>query len=249
MKHVLTLLIALAACPAFAASTVQITEHGDQRCVVSNATPSHAIGQFPNKGNPNRFRAQAQKVCFDATPKLTGQITRHVQNSGVSLTGILFRPGTADYYDETSPRGFSRDPASGWHLEGMGAADQLGMDKNHAHVDHRGLYHYHAVPETLTDALSGTQIGYAADGFAIHYSGDSARSSWQLKPGTRPTAPFGAYDGTFVEDWTFVPGSGNLDECNGALVDGQYVYFTTDTYPFFPRCFKGSVSPDFMGRR
>ncbi|MEL6690365.1 MAG: YHYH protein [Pseudomonadota bacterium] len=56
----------------------------------------------------------------------------------------------------------------------------------------------------------------------------------------------GAHDGTYEEDYEYVAGSGNLDECNGAMVNGQYMYFATDTYPFFPRCFTGTVSSDFM---
>jgi len=227
---------------------VSITLKGDQRCISSNGTPNHAIGRFPNSGNPNRFKAQTVDVCVDATPALTGRTVTRTNASGVSLTGILFRPGTADFYDASSPRGFSRDPSSGWRLEGMGAGDMLGMDQANAHVDHRGLYHYHAPADDLTDTLDGTLIGYAADGFAIHYAGDTAVPSWQLKPGTRPTAPKGRYDGTYEEDWAFVAGSGNLDECNGATVNGQYVYFATDTFPFFPRCFKGTVSRDFLGR-
>lgn len=248
MKPLILCLAVLSAPPVFAANQVSITLAGDQRCVTSNATPTHSIGQFPNSGNPNHFRAQKQTLCFDATPQRTGTLTENTQSSGVSLTGILFRPGTADYYDASSPRGFSRDPSSGWHLEGMGAADQLGMDQNHAHVDHRGLYHYHAAPETLTNALDGTMIGYAADGFPIHYAGTQAVSSWQLKSGTRATAPKGKHDGTFIQDWQYVANSGNLDQCNGAVIDGQYVYFATDTYPFFPRCFSGTVSRDFLKR-
>lgn len=124
----------------------------------------------------------------------------------------------------------------------------LGMDSNNAHVDHRGLYHYHAPAPALTTSLDGTLIGYAADGFPIHYVGDRAQPSWQLKTGTRPTAPKGRYDGTYEQDWKHVAGSGNLDECNGASVNGSYVYFATDSFPFFPRCFRGTVSADFLGR-
>jgi hypothetical protein len=130
----------------------------------------------------------------------------------------------------------------------MGAADKLGMDNNDAHVDERGLYHYHGVSSGLLEAAQGTLIGYAADGFPIHYAGSSVQSSYQLKSGTRPSGPGEAYDGTYVEDWEYVAGSGNLDECNGGIYQGEYVYFATDTYPFFPRCFKGSVSKDFLGR-
>lgn len=241
--------LAAASLGTAALAEAKITISGDTRCIASNGTPNHAIGQFPNRGNPNRFSAQSVKLCVDATPSLTGRIDDRARTSGVTLTGIPIRPGTADYYDASSPRGHSRDPSSGWNLEGMGAAETLGMDAQNAHVDNRGLYHYHGVSTALASSLPGTQIGYAADGFEIHYAGASARSSWTLKTGRRPTAPGGAYDGTYEEDWRYVAGSGNLDECNGAMVNGTYTYFATDTFPFFPRCFKGTVSRDFIGRR
>ena len=228
---------------------VDIRLEGDRLCVISNSSPNHDIGRFPNRGNPNSFSEQTTRVCVEAEPEDTGRITGNVQSSGISITGILFRPGTADFYDASSPRGFSRDPSSGWRLEGMGAADLLGMDAENAHVDHRGLYHYHGVSESLVGSQSGSLIGWAADGFEIHYVGDGAQSGWQLRDGTRGSAPYGAYDGTYEEDWVYVAGSGNLDECNAAVVNGTMTYFATDTYPFFPRCFHGSVSSDFMGRR
>ena len=55
-------------------------------------------------------------------------------------------------------------------------------------------------------------------------------------------------DGTYNEDYEYIAGSGNLDECNGAKSNGKYIYFATNRYPFFPRCFLGRVSKDFKGR-
>ncbi|MBS8227796.1 YHYH protein [Vannielia litorea] len=249
MKVIFTIAALALASPATAHSNkVSMEKRGDQLCFTSNGSPNHSIGSFPNRGNPHSFRAQTVRLCVDATPKDSGRITT-APTSGVTLTGIPIRPGTADYYDRSSPRGHSRDRSSGWNLEGMGAADMLGMDKAFAHVDERGLYHYHGVTKNgVLKASSGTLIGYAADGFEIHYGGKGARSSWRLKSGTRPSGPGGRYDGTYVEDWEFVPGSGNLDQCNGGKVNGRYVYFATQTFPFFPRCFRGTVSADFKGR-
>ena len=79
-----------------------------------------------------------------------------------------------------------------------------------------------------------------ADGFEIRNVGANARSSHMLLPGARATAPGGVHDGTYNEDWTFVSGAGNLDLCNGGLSDGDYKYFATETYPFFPRCLLGT---------
>ncbi|WP_412565093.1 hypothetical protein [Thalassobius sp. MITS945101] len=101
----------------------QITVSGDQRCILSNGTPDHSIGQFPTRGNPNRFKAQNLKVCVDATPERTSRTVTRTNASGITLTGIMLRPGTAEFYDASSRRGFSRNRASGWQVEGMGGAD------------------------------------------------------------------------------------------------------------------------------
>ena len=71
------------------------------------------------------------------------------------------------------------------------------------------------------------------------------KTSWQLKKGNRKNKPFGKYNGSFKEDYEFISGSGDLDECNGKIVDGAYRYFATNSFPFFPRCHWGDVSKDF----
>jgi len=83
------------------------------------------------------------------------------------------------------------------------------------------------------------QIGWSADGFPVYallgYSepkkAESAivelKSSFRLKDGNRPAGdagPGGKYDGTFVQDYEFVNGVGDLDECNGRR-------FSFDTSP------------------
>ena len=114
-----------------------------------------------------------------------------------------------------------------------------------------------------------THIGWASDGFPIlaRYGyatpGDSAsqvielKGSYKLKEGTRvalgsETPPPGNYDGTFVQDWEFESGSGDLDECNGrdediriAGQDFTYAYYLTHTYPFMPRCVWGTPDSSF----
>ena len=225
---------------------VKITTKGNETCITSNGTPTHSIGQFPNAGNPNSFRAQNIEYCFDSDPQKTNRKST-AATSGITVTGIPIRPNTADYFDASSPRGHSRDSSSGWNLDGMAPGNPLGLDNNNAHVDNRGLYHYHGMPAALININGDTLMGYAADGHEIHYAGSDAQSSWMLKSGTRNTAPGGAYDGTYKKDWEYIAGSGNLDECNGGLVNGEYVYFATDSYPFFPRCFWGDVSDDFNG--
>jgi hypothetical protein len=106
-----------------------------------------------------------------------------------------------------------------------------------------------------------TLIGWASDGFPIYarygYSDPSdAQSelksmtgSYQLVnpvPSDRPSVATYAL-GTFKQDWVYVEGSGDLDECNGRVgvtpefPEGIYHYFATDTYPYFQRCLTGAL--------
>ena len=129
--------------------------------------------------------------------------------------------------------------------DGKGAGAMLGLDQNNAHVDHRGLYHYHAMPTGLLKGNTSTLVGFAADGFEIHYVGSKAKSGYSLKPGNRSGGPGGRHDGTYLQDWQFTGGTGTLDQCNGGRLDGRFVYFVTDSYPYFPHCAWGEISRDF----
>ena len=128
----------------------------------------------------------------------------------------------------------------------MGSGRQLGLDWANAHVDERGAYHYHGKPPPVMKTRGGSQIGYAADGFEIHYV-SGTKSGYRLKQGNRPSGPGGRYDGSYVEDWEYVGGAGRLDRCNGGTLNGKYVYFVTDTFPFFPRCLWGARGSGFRG--
>jgi hypothetical protein len=231
--------------------SASITVNGNQRCIQSNGLPDHATGNFPNSGNPHQIKSQNIRYCFPLSPQAVypqrkASPRRQGGSIGVALNGITIRPGTADYYDSSSQRGHSRDRSSGWNLEGLGSRDLLGMDQNNAHVDKQGMYHYHGVADALVQSTKhhGTLLGYAADGFEIHYVPTQV-SSYQLKQGTRPSAPYGRYDGSYNQDWEYIAGSGSLDTCNGGVLNGQFVYFATETYPFFPRCLWGTASADF----
>ena len=54
-------------------------------------------------------------------------------------------------------------------------------------------------------------------------------------------------DGTFVSDWEFVEGLGDLDACNGTMINGTYAYLVTDTYPYVPRCLMGAFEEERHG--
>ncbi|MDP5220909.1 YHYH protein [Ruegeria sp. 2205SS24-7] len=221
---------------------------GDMTCILSNGAPDHDMGKFPNRANPNAFRPQQLTFCFPSEPSMADTVTEGLMTVGVSVTGVPIRPYTAGYYDPNGRRGFSHDPSSGWRQQAMHDPRSLGMDDQNGHVDRAGLYHYHGISSDLLASQGGSLIGYAPDGFEIRYSPSTAKSSWQLKAGARPNPPGGTFDGTFDQDFEYVADSGTLDECNGGQVEGTYTYFATDTYPYFPRCFKGVVNPHFMKR-
>jgi hypothetical protein len=81
------------------------------------------------------------------------------------------------------------------------------------------------------------------------------KPSYRVRQGARNGGPGGRFDGTFVQDWEFVAGSGDLDECNGRFgptpefPDGIYHYYLTDAFPFIPRQWAGTPDASFQRRR
>ncbi len=160
-------------------------------------------------------------------------------------------------------------PTGAYHYHGLptGLIARLLKERGDIHVD--------ASLRDANSSLGGTRprvprsmllIGYAADGFPIyaeygHKKSDDAssplaklRPSYHLKKGNRPTGakgPGGHYDGTFIQDYEFIKGSGDLDECNGRTgvtpeyPDGTYYFVVTDAYPFVPRFFRGTPDSSF----
>ena len=236
-----------------------------KRVFHANGIPNHTVALFPNSGNPHQIAAQDYRFAVSANPSVAKKPSPLIrQPFGIALNGVLFDPGTAEYYQ--------KDRSSEWNYEALSSGTRpLGLDENHAHVQPNGAYHYHGIPTALFKALkkndeSMTLLGWAADGFPIYgvYGHKVATdatsalrqltSSYQLKQGKRPSgsnSPGGAYDGSFTLDYKFVEGSGDLDECGGRygvtpeFPAGTYYYVLTDDYPFIPRMFRGTPDPSF----
>ena len=248
---------------------VEITIKDGFREITSNGIPNHATGAFPNRGNPNSIGPQQYHFRMPLEPKANERPTP-MRGSlfGVALNGIVFDPGTAEFWNN--------DRRAGWNYEALGGALNLGVDQNHAHVQPSGAYHYHGIPTGLSERLakSGEKraaksmllIGYAADGFPIYGPEAHAdandpssalkkmKSSYRLKSGTRPggnNGPGGKYDGSFTADFEYVKGAGDLDECNGRTgvtsqyPMGTYYYVLTDEFPFIPRFYRGTPDESF----
>lgn len=234
---------------------VRIEERDGYRYITANGIPVHTTGEFPNDGNPHTISAQNHTFRVTLAPEYTGAPTFVRPAFGVALNGVPFEPGTAEYWN--------RDRNSGWNYDALSGKINLGTDENNAHVQPTGSYHYHGLPTGLLSGQAMTLIGYAADGFPIYGQYGYAdpndassgivkpQSSYQLKTGQRPSGPGGSYDGTFVEDFEYVVGTGDLDECNGRFgvtpehPEGIYHYYVTEMFPFVPRCVMGTADASF----
>jgi len=152
-------------------------------------------------------------------------------------------------------------PNDPWLVDPLGSDSKFGADSNNAHTQPDGTYHYHGNPNAMFDDNPGASgspvIGFAADGFPIYgsYFLDSstnqvrkAVSGYSLKEGLRPgpdnSNPGGTYNGLYVDDYEFT-NSGDLDECNGMTVNGNYGYYVTDAYPWILACHSGTLDESF----
>ncbi|MCP4804200.1 MAG: YHYH protein [Proteobacteria bacterium] len=216
--------------------------------LTGNGVPSHAVGAFPNSGNPNTIAAQEHAFTLPEPSGRGGEIRR--SRAAVAINGVPLDPGTAEYWQD--------DRSSGWRYEALSGAIDLGLDCNHGHVQPDGAYHYHGVPEGLvSDAVEMQHVGWAADGYPLYarfgeVDGQvrALTTSYRLRSGTRSGGPGGAHDGTFVQDWEYVEGLGDLDRCNAFTgptpEHGVTTYYlVTDTFPFVPRCTVAEADESF----
>lgn len=241
---------------------------GAVRTLTGSGIPDHAVtgGQFATP-----MSTQVINVSTTLNPLVAATITP-TQVIGYALNSVKFDPGTAG---SCSSNATGTAPGAGcvaiagtdpWRLEAIGGAFLFGTDENNAHVQPDGAYHYHGMPEgIITRAAKGTGVvlvGWAADGFPIYgrygytVATDAAsgtkilKGSYQKKAtpdAGRPSVTIFPM-GTFTQDYNYVAGSGDLDECNGRtgvtpeFPNGIYHYYITETYPYIQRCVKGTAS-------
>ena len=248
-------------------SSVYFSEKSGSRFIKANGIPNHEVGKFPNRGNPHEIKEQKYNFEFKANP-VANRVSEPLHKAnidqyrgppnipfGVAVNGVVFDPGTAEFW--------KGDPDSGWNYCALGGAVRLGLDENHAHVQPSGTYHYHGMPVGLLNEIDfksdehSPLVGWAADGYPIYamygYSLKGSKkiikhiSSYRLKSGKRPVppdGPGGKYDGAFVQDYVYEKGIGTLDECNGCFTktpefpEGTYAYFLTEKWPVIPCAFR-----------
>ncbi|WP_081415530.1 YHYH protein [Aquimarina latercula] len=237
----------------------KVTVSKNKRIMVTNALPNHKTGDFPNSGNPNKIKAQEKTYSFPLNPIYTGKAV-WVREPGVALNGIKFEPGTAEVVECES--------GENYRVEALQDVIDLGLDFNHAHVQPTGAYHYHGTPiSIITDFDTGkdlVHIGFAHDGYPIYYSKSGIyKPSYKLLKGTRegedcsyenPMTRMdisigGHHDGTYGSDFEYVAGYGDLDECNGIIHNGNYIYLVTENFPYISRCLMGEFKEQKRSRR
>lgn len=238
-------------------ASIEVSVDGDVCKIVSNAVPNHdfnAEGRFITP-----LTEQDQNYQVPSNPSRNSQSTALSlrYDNAVFLNGVKLDLLAAGCFGVGNGKIGCFRMSSPYRYDPMAESAGFGADEHNAHTQPDGTYHYHGNPMAMFEQDKPTQaspvIGFAADGFPIFgsYIEDGhhlrkAKTSYRLKSGTRPGGPGGEYDGTFIDDWEYVPGLGDLDECNGMEQDGVYGYFVTDTYPHVLGCFSGTPDKSFM---
>lgn len=237
------------------------------REITINSVANHAVGEFPNDGNPNSISVHEMSFTIPLNPTIASSITPgQGYESAVLFSGVSIDPFTGEFFVGTDGH-MNRE----WNITTLTKAADLGLDCNNAHVQPTGKYHYHGTPSAYLRDLGadGTQmvkLGYAADGFPLYYKYgyddngviQSYKSGYVLKDGKREgdgvTAPDGFYNGTYFKDYIYDDTMSDLDACNGKWgktpeSDNEYYYLITDNFPSAPLCFSGIPSTDLSKRR
>lgn len=201
---------------------------GDALVVTSNAIPDYTYVET-SPGNP---RAQDYTFTIPATPTVAEGPTDVpvIGVAAVTLSGIpIFGPTEGTGGDVDSLPGIisecgSHNGPSGFHIHKIMTS---------ANTD--CLF----TPDEV--AAAPQLVGYAFDGFPIYTGADQYTSSWELTDETLfATDTWAAH--------TYVEGLGDLDRCNGLTdAEGNYAYYTTDTFPYVLGCYTGVVDLDAAG--
>lgn len=195
---------------------------GDSIVVNSNGIPDYTYIES-SPGTPD---AADLEFVIPATAEMASEATAVplLGPAAVSLTGLPI-------YGPTEGTG-------GDVLSLVGALSECG-----SHNGPTGFHIHIVLMSENTDCLftpaavaeSPQLVGYSFDGFPIYTGNDQYTSSWELTD-----------DSLFATDtWaahSYVEGSGDLDECNGLTdADGNYAYYTTDSFPYVLGCYSGEV--------
>lgn len=257
---------------------VIITVVDDQCSVTSNSIPNHDFNDLMAQFAHNVAAINKTFFVTMSPTKAKSPTALSLEyDNAIFLNGVKLDLLAAACYGVGNDRLGSEkigcnDSDQPFRYDPMSSFNSFGTDTHNAHTQPNGTYHYHGDPVAMYDDSATTEsavIGFAADGFPIYgpYIKDmttatirKVTSSYQLKSGKRqsqtyknttynPVDTFNEdYNGRFVDDWEYVNGSGDLDECNGMTYNGAYGYYVVDAYPWVLKCFKGTINTSFSKR-
>ena len=245
---------------------VEISDNGETCTFSSNSIPNHDVndkGEFVNAiaEVDESFEIPINPNVASSPTSLTLQYDNAVFLNGAKLDLLP----AACYGVGDQPLGEEKigcfEDDQPWRYDPMFIGNDFGTDSHNAHTQPDGAYHYHGDPMAMYDPsgeVASGVIGFAADGFPIFgpYIDNEGtikkvQSGYILKTGARVNQsgegafPGGNYDGTFIDDYEWRSGEGDLDECNGMERNGQYGYYVTHTFPWVMRCFMGTPHNSF----
>jgi hypothetical protein len=177
---------------------------------------NQTVTGFPNADCPSTPTEQNYSFQMPAYPdapiKLKVGEDIGLKLFGVAINGVPFDPAANAYWDTDSKNqtAVTQDPSkptasNDWTFEILTGKLQLGQDRNNAHVQATGAYHYHGMPtglleektKFLTSPFSVTRspgfrtmilLGYAADGYPVYscyiYSYSTGGLEQQVGPGS-----------------------------------------------------------------
>lgn len=241
---------------------LRISREQDKCVFLTNAIPNH---DFNDGGNafPNDVSEQDDRFEITIAPEKAEASTALslIYDNAILLNGVKVDILAAGCFGVGDGRIGCNDITTPWRYDPMHPESGFNVDSHNAHAQGDGTYHYHGSPFALfADDSSQVSpvIGFAADGYPIYGSyiqSDSgirkALSSYRLKAGDRPSGdgnPGGQYNGIFRDDYEYIEGLGDLDECNGMTVNGEYAYYITDAFPYVLGCFSGTPDESFNKR-
>ena len=258
----------------------------NDRVVYSNNYPNHTFNYVADRIPEPYYRVykfDLNPILSGEVTSLTRANGRPVNFFGIALNGVYMMPAPATpfIFENVNTGQYNWD----WVFEpttNIGAGREfVALDCASAHVNPNSGYHYHGnmyeYVEELEQGISSLnsppaevlQVGWAADGFPVLYRFGPDKEgnikemfpSFQLKSGLRPgdgiSAPCGSYSGKYTNDFGYVAGKGDLDECNGieasvtlTTVQGEetfdYYYVVTQDFPQISRCMKGNFNDSFI---
>ncbi len=236
-------------------AALDVQPDGSGCTFASNAIPNHDFNATGGFVAPVSEQEQSYRITADPQPAATPVRLTVEFDDAIMLNGVKVDMLAAGcFFVQTG----CTNAAEPYRYNPL-VARRFHEDEHNAHTQPDGAYHYHGNPRALFDDSNASApspvVGFAADGFPIFGSFISdggtirkAQPSYRLKAGARPSGqdgPGGTYDGTYVDDYEYVDGLGDLDVCNGMTVDGVYGYFVTDDFPYILRCFTGTPDPSF----